>query len=235
MITNKHWTFLYFQMETLEIIMKQLGLEVTIDPNFAEIRKQSLDNYFETYLMKPCDVTTFYLKEWKIKWEEEPSVWRKVSRPSVNLTMNHSSGQCWVKGYLGLTAECPLHKHRHPVPAKPVLVSTSLYGQWKCNHKCSPPKVYDSSIPETACGQQSPAFVHPTFPSPSANTLQPLLAPQRQVKIAEMLDYRADSHNQRHQSAATNIKYFTNLVSFCPSYGLSPLSSSTASPSTTNP
>lgn len=40
------------------------------------------------------------------------------------------------------------------------------------------------------------------------------------MKIAEMHDYRADSCNQRHHSAATSIKYFTNLVSFCPSLWL---------------
>lgn len=90
MITNKHGTLLYFQKKTLEIIMKQLGPEITVNLNFAEIRKQSLDDCFETRLMKPCDVTTFYLKERKIKCEEEPSVWRKVSHSSVNLNMNHS-------------------------------------------------------------------------------------------------------------------------------------------------
>lgn len=86
----KHWTLLYFQKKTLEIIMKQLGPEVTINPNFGEIRKQSLDNYFETCLTKHCDVTTLYLKEWKIKYEEEPSVWRKVSHLSVNVNMNQT-------------------------------------------------------------------------------------------------------------------------------------------------
>lgn len=86
----KHWTLLHFQKKTLEIIMKRLGPEVTINPNFGEIRKQSLDNYFETCLMKHCDVTTFCLKEWNIKYEEELSVWRKVSHLSVNLNMNQT-------------------------------------------------------------------------------------------------------------------------------------------------
>lgn len=43
--------------------MKQLGPEITINPNFIEIRKQSLDNDFETCLTKHGDVTMFSLKE----------------------------------------------------------------------------------------------------------------------------------------------------------------------------
>lgn len=89
-ITNKHWTLLYFQKKTLEIIMKLVGPEITVTSNFTEIRKQSLDNYFETRLMKRCDVTTFPLKKWKIKCEEEPSVWVKTGHSSVHLHMDHS-------------------------------------------------------------------------------------------------------------------------------------------------
>ena len=43
--------------------MKQPGPEITINPNFGETRKQSSGNYFETGLMKHCDVTTFYSRE----------------------------------------------------------------------------------------------------------------------------------------------------------------------------
>lgn len=84
------------------------------------------------------------------------------------------SGQCWTKWHISHNAGGPLYPYRHPLCP----VSTSLYVQWKCNNKHSP-KVYDSSIPKTICGQQSPALFHPTFhlpllippsphPSPSA-------------------------------------------------------------------
>lgn len=39
------------------------GPEITETSNFTEVREQSLDSYFETHLMKRCDVTTFHLKE----------------------------------------------------------------------------------------------------------------------------------------------------------------------------
>lgn len=47
--------------------MKQPGAEITINLNFREIRKQSSDNYFETGLMKHCDVTNFYSRERKTR------------------------------------------------------------------------------------------------------------------------------------------------------------------------
>lgn len=39
--------------------MKQLGPQVTINPSFREIRKQSLEGNFETRLVVGCDMTTF--------------------------------------------------------------------------------------------------------------------------------------------------------------------------------
>lgn len=163
--------------------MKQLGPEITINPNFAEIRKQSSDNYFETCLMKHCDVTTFYLKEWKIKCEEQPSVWRKAG---------HSSGSLNVNQILLVTVE---PNGPPAIMQNPPFVNTgTLYLPRQCrsaHHSPSRANVVPRCMapqPQKLRGQQSPAFSHPTFPSPSTN--KPPSGPHHPTSVALPLSIR---------------------------------------------
>lgn len=164
----KHWTLLYFQKKTLEIIMKQLGPEVTINPNFGEIRKQSLDNYFETCLTKHCDVTTLYLKEWKQNMRKSPVsgeklaicrwiwTWTRLFWPILNQTTHRP--QC---------RRPPLY--RHAVPAKPVLVSTLPYAQWQGKHKFVVPKCTNPQSQKLHVVNNLQPFFHLTSLPPSTN------------------------------------------------------------------
>lgn len=52
--------------------MKQPGAKITINPNFGEIRKQSSDNYFETGLMKHCDVANLFKRKKNEKVRKSP-------------------------------------------------------------------------------------------------------------------------------------------------------------------
>lgn len=185
-ITNKHWTLLYFQKKTLEIIMKLVGPEITITSNFTEIRKQSLDNYFETRLMKRCDVTTFPLKKMKNK------MWGRAQCLGENWPFISASPH----GPQSLASVEPndtssAMRQRDPfihtgilVPPKPVPVGTSLYVQWKCNEKCSPQGVWLLS-PQNCMWSTISSLVPPTFhlpllippapsPSPVPNTPPPI-------------------------------------------------------------
>lgn len=86
--------------------MKQFGPQVTINPNFREIRKQSLEGYFETCLVVCCDVTTFCLTGWKTKCEEKLQVsGAKLAihdqsehepDPSANVKVHRGPGNVWA-------------------------------------------------------------------------------------------------------------------------------------------
>lgn len=187
--------------------MKQPGTKITINPNFGEIRKQSSDNYFETGLMKHCDVTNFYFKRKKNKKvRKSPVSGEKLAFIRESDGEPESPGQCWViqrpKWYIGHDPECSLYKYRHTVPAKLAWADMMHCVQWKGDHKFLLPRYTTPQAPETIRDPEVnnfQTFFPLPFHSPSTNFL-----PTPNISSSSVLVSREDCRNPRWQNWLIN-------------------------------